>query len=132
MFLSPLPPHKHFTQPTVSVNGLFFFLMAFITKRAEQHPGVAFRSIRGGMQRAKITALLTEKSCSLLCRIVLRWINLSTIDGEVVWKEAKRRTPDKKKEKQKDRKNRLDDKWCSAAGENKKEQKHRFSSAAVC
>lgn len=49
----------------------WLFPPQMVSKRGEQQLGVALRSVRGEMQRAKITALLTEKSCSPLCRIVL-------------------------------------------------------------
>lgn len=87
-----------------------------VSKRGEQQLGVALRSIRGEMQRAKITALLTEKSCSPLCRIVLGWINLSTIDVKLY--ERRRNGEQRvKREETKRRKNGFDDKWSCAAGE---------------
>lgn len=132
LFLSPLPSHTH-TQRLHSANGeceRLFIKLLFIAQRAEQQLGVTFRSIRGEMQRAKIMALLTEKSCRPLCRIVLRRINLSAIEGEL---HRKRRKGEHwmKKEKQKDRKNRLDDKCCSASGEERTETLMFFCSCLL-
>lgn len=88
-FLSLVPPQtKPFTRPTVTLNGFLFLQMLLCPEWAERQLGVAFRSIRGQMQRAKITALLTEKSCSPLCGIVLRLNQSQHYWREVVWKET--------------------------------------------
>lgn len=124
--------HTH-TQRLHSANGeceRLFIKLLFIAQRAEQQLGVTFRSIRGEMQRAKIMALLTEKSCRPLCRIVLRRINLSAIEG-VLHRKRRKGEHWMKKEKQKDRKNRLDDKCCSASGEERTETLMFFCSCLL-
>lgn len=55
----PFQTHKRLTRPTMGLNGLFQRLLW--PKRSEQRLSEAFRCIRGKMQRAKITQLLTEK-----------------------------------------------------------------------